>query len=145
MTDTWNELRRRASNVATARDDLRVGDTERNEMAEVLTRHYSDGRLDETEFRERVDRAMRARTVGDLRGLTDDLPALGGLAPAPARPPRTRRALRTLAVVLVAAMTLSALGATLLPPHLPWVLLLVGAAWLYGRSHRRCDRSTPPG
>ena len=45
---------------------LRVSDAERNAVAERLGTHYSDGRLDQAEFDERVGRAMAAKTRGDL-------------------------------------------------------------------------------
>jgi uncharacterized protein DUF1707 len=54
--------------------DLRVSDAERSEVADRLAEHYGDGRLDEAEFNERVDQAMRAKTRSDLAGLLDDLP-----------------------------------------------------------------------
>ena len=54
--------------------DLRVSDAERSEVADRLAEHYGDGRLDEAEFNERVDQAMRAKTQSDLAGLLDDLP-----------------------------------------------------------------------
>jgi hypothetical protein len=54
--------------------EMRVGDAERAEIADLLARHFSDGRLDEAEFSERLDRAMRAKTVADLSGLLSDLP-----------------------------------------------------------------------
>ncbi len=54
--------------------DMRVGDAERAEIADRLARHFSDGRLDEAEFGERLDRAMRAKTMADLSGLLSDLP-----------------------------------------------------------------------
>ena len=56
--------------------DLRASDAERNEVAEKLSHHYADGRLDQTEFKSRLDRAMGATTRGDLGGLFDDLPPL---------------------------------------------------------------------
>jgi hypothetical protein len=53
---------------------IRVSDTERNAVAELLGQHYADGRLDQAEFDERVGRTMAAKTRGDLAGLFDDLP-----------------------------------------------------------------------
>ena len=50
---------------------LRVSDAERNAVADKLSRHYADGRLDESEFKERLDAAMSAKTQGDLAGLFD--------------------------------------------------------------------------
>ncbi|MCW2930631.1 MAG: hypothetical protein JWM19_1593 [Actinomycetia bacterium] len=44
---------------------LRVCDADRGAVADLLARHYGDGRLDETEFDERVTRAMAAKTGGD--------------------------------------------------------------------------------
>jgi hypothetical protein len=57
-----------------AHRDIRVSDAERTEVADRLSKHYSDGRLDQAEFDERVDQAMRAKTQSDLSGLFDDLP-----------------------------------------------------------------------
>jgi hypothetical protein len=54
--------------------DVRVSDAERSAIADALARHYADGRLDQAEFNERVDRAMQAKTRADFRGLLDDLP-----------------------------------------------------------------------
>jgi hypothetical protein len=61
--------------------NMRVSDAERAEVADRLARHFADGRLDQVEFDERVSRAMAAKTVGDLRGLFDDLPDLPGDIP----------------------------------------------------------------
>ena len=48
--------------------NMRVSDAERAEVADRLSKHYSDGRLDEAEFNERIDQAMRAKTHADLSG-----------------------------------------------------------------------------
>jgi len=61
--------------------NMRVSDAERAQVADRLARHFADGRLDQVEFDERVSRAMAAKTVGDLRGLFDDLPDLPGDIP----------------------------------------------------------------
>jgi hypothetical protein len=53
---------------------MRVSDAERMAIADRLAKHFVDGRLGETEFDERLDRAMRATTVADLTGLLSDLP-----------------------------------------------------------------------
>ena len=62
--------------------DLRVSDAERDAVADELSQHLQDGRLDPAEFEERVGRAVTARTRGDLDGLLADLPPR-----APAQPP----------------------------------------------------------
>lgn len=53
---------------------LRIGDAERAEVTDRLAKHYSDGRLDQAEFEDRLDKAMRATTAADLAGLLADLP-----------------------------------------------------------------------
>ncbi len=65
---------------------IRVSDAERNEVAELLGQHYADGRLDQAEFDDRVNRTMAAKTRGDLTGLFDDLPEPGPAGAGPAGP-----------------------------------------------------------
>lgn len=57
-----------------ARDDLRVGDAERDEVASALHEHFAQGRLTREELDERLSTALSAKTVGDLREVTRDLP-----------------------------------------------------------------------
>src|SRR6266704_2823881 len=57
-----------------ANPDIRVSDAERTEVADRLSKHYGDGRLDQSEFNERMERAMSAKTQGDFAGLFADLP-----------------------------------------------------------------------
>jgi hypothetical protein len=61
--------RRRASYA-----DLRLSDAERAEVADLLSKNYGDGRLDQAEFDQRLDQAMKAKTYKDLDGLFTDLP-----------------------------------------------------------------------
>jgi hypothetical protein len=56
--------------------DMRASDAERADVADRLSRHYQDGRLDQAEFNERLDRAMNAKTRADFNGLFADLPDL---------------------------------------------------------------------
>jgi hypothetical protein len=126
---------------------MRIGDAERNEMSEMLSKHYSDGRLDAAEFQERLDKAMSAKTRGDLSGLLADLPNLRAPAQAPAPPPPHRHRPRVLRLVLfavVAFWALSLLGAAgrffwVGGFHLPWLLigLVVLFVWSRDRRHRR--------
>ena len=55
---------RREAQLADA--SLRASDDERNAVADKLSRHYAEGRLDETEFKSRLDTAMSATTRGCL-------------------------------------------------------------------------------
>ena len=77
---------RRASQ---ADPNMRVSHAERTEVADRLSKHYGDGRLDEEEFNERLDRAMKAKTQSDLDGLFDDLPEPE--PPAVGRPARNQQ------------------------------------------------------
>jgi Domain of unknown function (DUF1707) len=54
--------------------NMRVSDAERQAVTDRLAQHFTDGRLDQAEFDERVSRAMAAKTRADLAGLFDDLP-----------------------------------------------------------------------
>ena len=55
--------------------NLRASDADREATADRLRQHHTDGRLDQEEFQERLDRCFAAKTVGELAELTRDLPA----------------------------------------------------------------------
>jgi Domain of unknown function (DUF1707) len=57
---------------------LRVGNDEREAVADILRREHVAGRLDTNEFDERLDRCLAARTYADLDELIADLPAADG-------------------------------------------------------------------
>ncbi len=117
---------------------LRASDAERNEVAERLSRHFADGRLDQAEFKVRLDKAMGATTRGDLQGLFDDLPRLADEPP----PPRSRR--RRLVPLLVIVALVAVVGdATFSMVHVPWLLLALVGVFLWYRSDRRAHRSAP--
>jgi hypothetical protein len=63
----------------TSRDDLRIGDAERDEVMTALREHFAQGRLTHAELDERLDGTLAARTAGDLRRVIADLP----VPPAP--------------------------------------------------------------
>jgi hypothetical protein len=52
----------------------RIGDAERDQATTYLREALAQGRLDQAEFDERVDRALRAKTQADLDPLFRDLP-----------------------------------------------------------------------
>ena len=115
--------------------NLRVSDAERNEVADKLSRHFAEGRLDQGEFKERLDSAMSAKTQGDLAGLFDDLPLL---ATEPAAPPSRRR--RLVPILLMVAFLALAAGSTVSLWHVlqvPWLLIAVVAFFLWHRAGRR--------
>jgi hypothetical protein len=53
---------------------LRVGDAEREAVAEILRREHLAGRLDNEEFDERIERCLAAKTYSELDELIRDLP-----------------------------------------------------------------------
>jgi hypothetical protein len=114
---------------------IRVSDAERTEMSDVLSKHYEEGRLDDSEFKTRLDKAMSAKTRGDLSGLLSDLPPLHPEA-SPRRHGVIRRAwwgFTVLAMVVLGLWVASALTT----PHIPWILILVVVAIFWHRGSRR--------
>ncbi|AQS69384.1 DUF1707 domain-containing protein [Streptomyces pactum] len=68
--------------------ELRASDADRERVAEVLRDALAEGRLDMTEFEERLDATYSARTYGDLTPITRDLP--GGSVDGPPRVSMTK-------------------------------------------------------
>lgn len=56
------------------RNPMRAADSDRERVAERLRSAHTEGRLDLTEYDERVQQAWAARTYGELEVLTADLP-----------------------------------------------------------------------
>jgi hypothetical protein len=52
----------------------RASDADRNRFVAMLERHYAEGRLSHEEFSDRMDKALSARTLGELYALSADLP-----------------------------------------------------------------------
>ena len=143
---------RRASQV---NPNMRVSHAERTEVADRLSKHYGDGRLDEEEFNERLDRAMKAKTNSDLAGLFDDLPEPVASRPV-ARPdpqphPRPHRPFSRVAFLALVAIIAIMVGQWLARPfvfpfggfwplgfHIPWLLIgiVVFIWWRFFRWRR---------
>jgi hypothetical protein len=75
-----------------ARSELRASHEDRDRVVELLRVSAGDGRLTAEELDERLERAMTARTYGELARLVADLPAAGSVANAPA--PRVKDVVR---------------------------------------------------
>lgn len=114
--------------------DLRASDDERNAVADKLSRHYAEGRLDQAEFKSRLDTAMSATTRGELNGLFHDLPRLPPDPPPPE--PRRRRIVPTL--FLIAFLVVVAAAAVPFWPlyHVPWLLFVIVGLVLWRRIGR---------
>jgi len=53
---------------------LRVGDKERDGVSEILRQAHVEGRLDDDEFQERIERCLTAKSYADLDRLIADVP-----------------------------------------------------------------------
>lgn len=83
---------------------LRVGDADREQVAEILRDQHVAGRIDTEELQERLDRCYAAKTYGELDAVVADLPAR-----VDARRPSRTWSWRVMALVplVVAAVALS--------------------------------------
>ncbi len=63
---------------------LRASDADRDRIHDVLVKAYAEGRLDRVEFDERTEVVARARTLGELPAVVDDLLPDPGPALTPA-------------------------------------------------------------
>jgi hypothetical protein len=145
--------------ASSANPQMRISDADRAEVADRLSKHYSDGRLDQAEFNERLDRAMKAKTRADLNGLFADLPptdepdkAVKTTRPPDRRPRNGHPVQRVLGLILIAVVAIFAARALMWPffgffgfaGHLlfvpvPWILIAIVAflCWRYATRHRR--------
>jgi uncharacterized protein DUF1707 len=134
---------------------MRVSNAERTEVADRLARHYGDGRLDEEEFNERLDRAMKAKTQADLHALFADLPDQP--SPPMTEEPRAivaqrhRRPFARVAFIVLLVLLVSAVWHAVTIPFwafwgfgsggifVPWLLIAIIAflVWRSGWHHRR--------
>ena len=145
--------------TGSANPQMRISDADRAEVADRLSKHYSDGRLDQAEFNERLDRAMKAKTQADLNGLFADLPPTGEPDKAvrttrpPDQRPRNRHPVqRVLGLILITVVAIFVARALMWPffgffgfaGHLlfvpiPWILIaiVIFLGWRHATRHRR--------
>ena len=69
----WDRIAGRDPNV-------RAADADRERVAEQLRKGHGEGRLDLTEFQERLERCYESKTLGELDTLVRDLPRQDELA-----------------------------------------------------------------
>ncbi|MEO3754321.1 DUF1707 domain-containing protein [Streptomyces sp. B6B3] len=70
---------------------VRASDADRDRFADILREALAEGRLDTEEHAERIEAVYRAKTLGELQPLIEDLPA-GQPRPAASRVPAPRQA-----------------------------------------------------
>jgi hypothetical protein len=127
---------------------LRVGDADREAVAELLRHQHVEGRLDGDEFQERLDRCLAAKTYADLDELIADLPGTEGPERVQVARPwgRWPRPVALLPLALIAAIVVS--GGHLLWLAFPLVFFFVVRPLLWAsyvrRGGRRRDRATAP-
>jgi uncharacterized protein DUF1707 len=106
--------------------DLRVSDAERADVADRLSKHYGEGRLDQAEFNDRMERAMSAKTVGDFAGLFSDLPEIpepGQRQQVPATRSNCRSPMSRILLLILIIVAAAVLGHALMHSFFPWLLL----------------------
>ena len=125
------------------RGRLRASDADREAVAERLRNAAAEGRLLAHELEERVGRALRARTYGELDSAVGDLP--------PERQP-SRRSVRLLrpalaVAIAIAAVAVLAVAALVITGLLTaWAVWALVAWWAFGgRCRHRRRRMMRPG
>ena len=132
------------------RDDLRASDADRQAVVDRLRHAHEEGRLDLSEFDDRIRRAYAARTYAELDRLTSDIPAdpADDRLPAvsePARPTPRRRLSPAVSTWLLASLVNFVIWAivSIATMHLvyPWWIWVAGpwgavlvARWLSDRA-----------
>lgn len=113
---------------------MRAADRDREEITEILREAYAEGRLDQAELDERTDAALRARTWGELRRLTADIPPSVPGADLPSaevkRPgsPLVRRGVSLSTLALTAVFACVVIGAAARNIIVVALAVLVGSA-----------------
>jgi hypothetical protein len=153
--------RRARGSTSPVDPNMRISDADRADVADRLSQHYSDGRLDQAEFNERLDRAMKAKTQSDLTGLFTDLPpidvpakAVKAVSPQDKRPRNRRPIHRTLGLILIIVVAVIVARALTWPLFslvgffghavfvpIPWILIALVAFLCWRYVVRRRDRS----
>ena len=122
--------------------NIRVSDAERTEVADLLSKHYGDGRLDQGEFNERMEQAMSAKTHGDFAGIFADLPDLlespTSAAPATVTHQSSRSPMFRIAIIVLIIVAAAVIGQALVHSFFPWLLLgLIAFLWLRHHENHR--------
>lgn len=141
---------------------MRASDADRDAVTARLAAALSEGRLDLTEYDERLTSAMRAKTLGELARLTGDLPdpaapdpgpvdlAQVGSANAPERSWRDRlepwQGMATVSVILIGIWGATSVASGQLLPFWPvwplsFILIFTVIGVITGSGKRKRDGS----
>jgi hypothetical protein len=107
---------------------MKASDADRDAVLSDLSEHFQAGRLTVDEFEDRTGRALAARTWGELRDLTQDLPtssagphvSVTATTGAPPRRPLGRPVLIPIAVLAGIGIAVALSGGTV---HARWGIL----------------------
>jgi DUF1707 SHOCT-like domain len=116
--------------------NIRAADADRERAADRLRKGHSEGRLDMTEFQERLERCYEAKTMGELRALVRDLPRQDELLQrrSAGQLRQWRWRLAPIAPILILLLIVSALGGH---DHISWlwlpVLFVIMRMWWWRR------------
>jgi Flp pilus assembly protein TadB len=111
--------------------DIRAADADRERTAERLRKAHAEGRLDLTEFQERLERCYESKMIGELAELVRDLPrpeqppdrsGLGWLAP-------WRSPLPLVPILITLIVVSAALGHHVFWLWIPLVFLVWRMSW----------------
>ena len=89
---------------------VRIGNAERDRAADLLGEHFRAGRLDVTEYDERITAAYQAKTDADLAPLFADLPGHWSGGEKKRLPVEPRRAYTPAPVFVLRGVALALLG-----------------------------------
>jgi Domain of unknown function (DUF1707) len=88
---------------------MKASDSDRDAVVSELSEHFQAGRLTAGEFDERMERALAARTWGELSDLLADLPATGSAGSLSAGPSSGRSGPPLIAVLAGIGITAAVL------------------------------------
>ena len=108
------------------RSSLRASDADRDRVVERLHQAGTEGRLFAHELEERISKALRARTYGDLDEVVFDLP---GAAPERSRS-RPRQLLFSHPATAVAVLVLGSIIAFMLAALVVATVIAFGGVWI---------------
>jgi len=116
--------------IAGREPNLRAADADRERSAERLRVSHAEGRLDLTEFQERLELCLQAKTVGELDELVRDLPSDSERERSATRFSIWRWPVAPLVPILIAIVVLSAaLGHHVFRLWIPLVFVLWRISW----------------
>jgi len=124
---------------------LRAADADREAVAERLRKSHAEGRLDLTEFQQRLERCYAAKTFGQLDELVQDLPRESDERTAPSRftmPPW--RFPRLVPILIVLIVLVAASGHHVFWLWIPLLFLIWRMSWWRRRWHTS-SRGRPDG